>query len=132
MRLNEGSVVPVFIRQALNKEELNVFGDGRQTRSSCYVSDLIEGIFQLGLSDYHEPVNIGNPREMTILDFAHKILEITGAKSKIITKPLPEDDPKVRQPDITRARNLLGCEPKVDFESGIRETLSHFRQQFAT
>ena len=127
MRLNDGRVVPAFISQALNQEELTVFGDGRQTRSFCYVSDLIEGIFRLGLSDYHEPVNIGNPREMTILEFANKILEITGAKSQIITKPLPVDDPKVRQPDITRARKLLGWEPKVDFESGIRETITYFR-----
>ena len=132
MRLNDGRVVPAFISQALNHEELTVFGDGRQTRSFCYVSDLIEGIFRLGLSDYHEPVNIGNPGEMTILDFANKILEITGAKSKIITKALPQDDPKVRQPDITRARKLLGWEPKVDFESGIRETLSYFRQRLGT
>jgi dTDP-glucose 4,6-dehydratase len=132
MRLNDGRVVPAFISQALNQEELTVFGDGRQTRSFCYVSDLIEGIFRLGLSDYHEPVNIGNPREMTILEFANKILEVTGAKSKIITKPLPEDDPKVRQPDITRARKLLGWEPKVDFESGIRETLLYFRQRLGT
>ena len=129
MRLNDGRVVPAFISQALNQEELTVFGDGRQTRSFCYVSDLVDGIFRLGLSDYHEPVNIGNPREMTILDFANKILEITGAKSRIITKPLPVDDPKVRQPDITRARKVLGWEPKVDFESGIRETISYFRQK---
>ena len=129
MRLNDGRVVPAFISQALNQEELTVFGDGRQTRSFCYVSDLVDGIFRLGLSDYHEPVNIGNPREMTILDFANKILEITGAKSGIITKPLPVDDPKVRQPDITRARKVLGWEPKVDFESGIRETISYFRQK---
>jgi dTDP-glucose 4,6-dehydratase len=131
MRLNDGRVVPAFISQALNQEELTVFGDGRQTRSFCYVSDLVDGIFRLGLSDYHEPVNIGNPREMTILDFAKKILEITGAKSRIITKALPVDDPKVRQPDITRARQLLGWEPKVDFESGIRETISYFRQKIA-
>jgi dTDP-glucose 4,6-dehydratase len=131
MRLNDGRVVPAFISQALNQEELTVFGDGRQTRSFCYVSDLVDGIFRLGLSDYHEPVNIGNPREMTILDFANKILEITGAKSRIITKPLPVDDPKVRQPDITRARKVLGWEPKVDFESGIRETISYFRQKTA-
>jgi dTDP-glucose 4,6-dehydratase len=131
MRLNDGRVVPAFISQALNQEELTVFGDGRQTRSFCYVSDLVDGIFRLGLSDYHEPVNIGNPREMTILDFANKILEITGAKSRIITKALPVDDPKVRQPDITRARKLLGWEPKVDFESGIRETISYFRQKIA-
>jgi dTDP-glucose 4,6-dehydratase len=131
MRLNDGRVVPAFISQALNQEELTVFGDGGQTRSFCYVSDLIDGIFRLGLSDYHEPVNIGNPREMTILDFANKILEITGTKSRIITKPLPVDDPKVRQPDITRARKLLGWEPKVDFESGIRETISYFRKKIA-
>jgi dTDP-glucose 4,6-dehydratase len=129
MRLNDGRVVPAFISQALKQEELTVFGDGRQTRSFCYVSDLIEGIFRLGLSDYHEPENIGNPREMTILEFANKILEITGTKSPIITKPLPVDDPKVRQPDITRARKLLGWEPKVDFESGIRETITYFRQK---
>jgi dTDP-glucose 4,6-dehydratase len=131
MRLNDGRVVPAFISQALNQEELTVFGEGGQTRSFCYVSDLVDGIFRLGLSDYHEPVNIGNPREMTILDFAKKILEITGAKSRIITKALPVDDPKVRQPDITRARKLLGWEPKVDFESGIRETISYFRQKIA-
>ena len=129
MRLNDGRVVPAFISQSLKQEELTVFGDGRQTRSFCYVSDLVEGIFRLGLSDYHEPVNIGNPREMTILEFANKILEITGTKSPIITKPLPVDDPKVRQPDITRARKLLGWEPKVDFESGIRETITYFRQK---
>jgi dTDP-glucose 4,6-dehydratase len=132
MRLNDGRVVPAFISQALNQQELTVFGDGKQTRSFCYVSDLVDGIFRLGLSDYHEPVNIGNPREMTILDFANKILEITGAKSRIITKPLPVDDPKVRQPDITRARKVLGWEPKVDFESGIRETISYFRQKTET
>jgi dTDP-glucose 4,6-dehydratase len=131
MRLNDGRVVPAFISQALNQEELTVFGDGRQTRSFCYVSDLIDGIFRLGLSDYHEPVNIGNPTEMTILDFAKKIFEITEAKSQIITKPLPLDDPKVHQPDITRARKLLGWEPKVDFESGIRETISYFSQKLA-
>jgi dTDP-glucose 4,6-dehydratase len=129
MRLNDGRVVPAFISQALNQEELTVFGDGKQTRSFCYVSDLIEGILRLGLSDYHEPVNIGNPREMTIFEFANKILEITGANSRINTKPLPVDDPKVRQPDITRARKLLGWEPKVDFESGIRETISYFRHK---
>src|ERR1700724_72268 len=129
MRLKDGRVVPAFISQALNREPLTVFGDGSQTRSFCYVSDLIDGIFRLALSDYHEPVNIGNPREMTILNFANKILEITGAKSQIITKPLPVDDPRVRQPDITRARKLLGWEPKVDFESGIRETISYFKEK---
>jgi dTDP-glucose 4,6-dehydratase len=129
MRLKDGRVVPAFIGQALSQEPLTVFGNGSQTRSFCYVSDLIDGIFRLALSDYHEPVNIGNPREMTVLDFANKILEITGAKSQIITKPLPVDDPKVRQPDITRARELLGWEPKVDFESGIRETIFYFKEK---
>jgi dTDP-glucose 4,6-dehydratase len=95
----------------------------------CYVSDLIDGIFRLALSDYHDPINIGNPREMTILEFANKILEITGAKSQIITKPLPVDDPKVRQPDIRRARTLLGWEPKIDFETGIRETILYFKEK---
>jgi dTDP-glucose 4,6-dehydratase len=131
MRLKDGRVVPAFISQALNREPLTVFGDGSQTRSFCYVSDLIDGIFRLALSDYHEPVNIGNPAEMTIFDFARKILEITGAKSEIVTKPLPVDDPKVRQPDITRAKKLLGWEPKVDFESGIRETIVYFRDRLA-
>src|ERR1700724_3560703 len=129
MRLKDGRVVPEFISEALNQEPLTVFGDGSQTRSFCYVSDLIDGIFRLAVNDYHEPVNIGNPREMTILNFANKILEITGAKSQIITKPLPVDDPRVRQPDITRARKLLGWEPKVDFESGIRETISYFKEK---
>jgi dTDP-glucose 4,6-dehydratase len=131
MRLRDGRVVPAFISQALNREPLTVFGDGSQTRSFCFVSDLIDGIFRLALSDYHEPVNLGNPEEMTILDFARKILEITGAKSEIVTKPLPVDDPKVRQPDITRAKKLLGWEPKVDFESGIRETIEYFRDKLA-
>ena len=129
MRLKDGRVVPAFISQALNQEPLTVFGDGRQTRSFCYVSDLIDGIFRLALSDYHDPINIGNPREMTILEFANKILEITGAKSQIITKPLPVDDPKVRQPDIRRARTLLGWEPKIDFETGIRETILYFKEK---
>jgi dTDP-glucose 4,6-dehydratase len=131
MRLKDGRVVPAFISQALNQEPLTVFGDGSQTRSFCYVSDLIEGIFRLAMTDYHEPVNIGNPREMTIIEFADKILQITGSKSRIVTQPLPEDDPKVRRPDISRARTLLGWEPKVDFESGIRETILYFRDRKA-
>jgi dTDP-glucose 4,6-dehydratase len=129
MRLKDGRVVPAFISQALNQEPLTVFGDGSQTRSFCYVSDLIEGIFRLAMSDYHEPVNIGNPREMTILEFADKILQITGSKSPIVKQPLPEDDPKVRRPDISRARRLLRWEPKVDFESGIRETILYFKDR---
>src|ERR1700745_3006031 len=131
MRLKDGRVVPAFISQALNQEPLTVFGNGSQTRSFCYVSDLIEGIFRLAMTDYHEPVNIGNPREMTILEFAEKILQITGSKCQIVNKPLPEDDPKVRRPDISRARKLLGWEPKVDFESGIRETILYFKDRKA-
>lgn len=129
MRLHDGRVVPAFLGQALQQEPITVFGDGSQTRSFCYVSDLIDGIFRLALSDYHAPVNIGNPREMTILQFAHAILEITGSHSRIIRKPLPTDDPKTRQPDISRARKVLGWEPKVDFESGIRETISFFEEK---
>ena len=129
MRLRDGRVVPAFISQALNQEPLTVFGDGSQTRSFCYVSDLIDGIFRLAMSDYHGPVNLGNPREMTIRQFAEKILEITGAKSEISYKPLPVDDPKVRQPDIARARKLLNWEPKVAFEDGIRETIDYFKSR---
>ena len=129
MRLQDGRVVPAFISQALNNEPLTVFGDGSQTRSFCYVSDLIDGIFRLALSDFHEPVNIGNPGEMTILDFAQKILALTGSTAQIVFKPLPVDDPRVRQPDITRAKRLLGWQPKVDFESGVRETIGYFRQK---
>jgi len=129
MRLRDGRVVPAFISQALNNEPLTVFGDGSQTRSFCYVSDLIDGIFRLALSNYHEPVNIGNPAEMTILDFARKILALTGSSAQISFKPLPIDDPRVRQPDISRAKRLLGWQPKVDFESGIRETIGYFKSR---
>ena len=129
MRLRDGRVVPAFISQALNNEPLTVFGDGSQTRSFCYVSDLIDGIFWLALSDFHEPVNIGNPAEMTILDFAQKILSLTGSTAQIVFKPLPVDDPRVRQPDITRAKRLLGWQPKVDFESGVRETIGYFKRK---
>jgi dTDP-glucose 4,6-dehydratase len=127
MRLRDGRVVPAFIGQALAGKPLTVFGDGSQTRSFCYVSDLIDGIFKLAMSDYHEPVNMGNPREMTIKQFAEEIIRITGAKSKIEYKPLPVDDPKVRQPDISRAKKILGWEPKVQFEQGIKETIEYFR-----
>ena len=129
MRLNDGRVVPAFIGQALTGEPMTIFGDGSQTRSFCYVSDLIDGIFRLMMSDFHEPVNIGNPREMTIRQFGEEIRRITGTTSQIEHKPLPVDDPKVRQPDITRARNLLGWEPKVDFDKGIRETIEFFREK---
>lgn len=127
MRLDDGRVVPAFIGQALTGKPLTIFGDGSQTRSFCYVSDLIDGIYRLMMSDFHEPVNIGNPREMTIRQFAEEILRITGANCPIEQKPLPVDDPKVRQPDITRAKKVLGWEPKVDFDKGIRETIEFFR-----
>jgi len=126
MRLRDGRVVPAFIGQALNGKPLTVFGDGSQTRSFCYVSDLIDGIFKLAMSDFHEPVNMGNPREMTIKQFADEIIRITGAKSTIEYKPLPVDDPKVRQPDIARAKKILGWEPHVSFEEGIRRPSNIF------
>jgi dTDP-glucose 4,6-dehydratase len=127
MRLRDGRVVPAFIGQALAGEPLTIFGDGSQTRSFCYCTDLIDGIFRLSQSDFHEPVNIGNPREMTIKEFAEHILRITGAACGLEYKPLPVDDPKVRQPDITRAKTVLGWEPRVDFEEGIRATIEYFR-----
>jgi dTDP-glucose 4,6-dehydratase len=128
MRLRDGRVVPAFIGQALSGMPLTIFGDGAQTRSFCYVSDLIDGIFRLSQSDFHEPVNIGNPREMTIKQFAEEIIRITGTKSGIEYKPLPVDDPKVRQPDISRAKKILGWEPKVEFEEGITRTIEYFRE----
>jgi len=127
MRLRDGRVVPAFIGQALTGEPLTIFGDGSQTRSFTFVSDLIEGIYRLALSEFHEPVNIGNPREMTIKEFGEAILQITGSKSGIEYRPLPVDDPKVRQPDISRARRILGWEPKVQFEEGIVTTIDYFR-----
>jgi dTDP-glucose 4,6-dehydratase len=128
MRLRDGRVVPAFIGQALAGKPLTVFGDGSQTRSFCYVSDLIDGIFKLAMSDFHEPVNIGNPREMTIKQFADEVIRITGAKSVVEYNPLPVDDPKVRQPDISRAKKILGWEPKVQFEEGIKKTIDYFRE----
>jgi dTDP-glucose 4,6-dehydratase len=127
MRLRDGRVVPAFIGQALTDTPLTMFGDGSQTRSFCYVSDLIDGIFRLSQSDYHEPVNIGNPREMTIRQFAEEIIRITGTSAQIEHRPLPVDDPKVRQPDITLAKRVLGWQPKVPFEKGIVETIEYFR-----
>lgn len=131
MRLEDGRVVPAFIGQALQGRPISVFGDGSQTRSFCYVSDLIDGIFKLSQSNYHEPVNIGNPREMTVMEFAKAILKHTGVDLPIIHQDLPTDDPKVRQPDIALARQLLGWEPKVDFEEGITRTISYFRDFLA-
>ncbi len=127
MRLHDGRVVPAFISQALKHRPITVFGQGRQTRSFCYVSDLIEGIYRLMLSDYDLPVNIGNPAEMTVLDFAQQIIQATGSRSKIVYRPLPQDDPKQRRPDISRARKLLKWEPKVDLAAGLERTIDYFR-----
>lgn len=127
MRLKDGRVVPNFISQALRGEELTVYGDGSQTRSFCYVSDEIEGIYRLMMSDYTLPVNIGNPEEHTILEFAEIILKITGSRSKIAFKELPVDDPKQRRPDITKARKLLKWEPQVSLEAGLKETIKYFK-----
>ena len=127
MRLNDGRVIPAFIGQALRGEELTVFGDGSQTRSFCYVDDQIEGIYSLLMSDYAEPVNIGNPYEISILDFVQEIIKLTGTQQKIIFKPLPKDDPMQRQPDITKAKAILGWEPKVDRKEGMRLTYDYFK-----
>jgi dTDP-glucose 4,6-dehydratase len=127
MRVKDGRAVPAFMSQALRNEDVTVFGDGSQTRSFCYVSDLVEGIIRLMESNVNDPVNIGNPAEMTIKQIAETIIEMTGSKSKVIYKPLPEDDPKVRRPDITRARTLLGWEPKVDLREGLTKTIDYFR-----
>jgi dTDP-glucose 4,6-dehydratase len=127
MRLKDGRVVPAFIGQALKGEPLTVFGDGSQTRSFCYCSDLIDGIYRLSQSDFHEPVNIGNPVELTIKEFAERIARLTGSSSKIVYQPLPVDDPKQRRPDISRARKILGWEPKVDLESGLTQTIDWFK-----
>jgi len=127
MRPKDGRVVPAFIQQALTGEPLTVFGDGGQTRSFCFVSDLVEGIYRLLLSDVSEPVNIGNPHEMTILDFAKHILKLTGGTSEIVYEPLPLNDPKTRQPDITKARTILGWEPKVALDEGLGRTVEYFQ-----
>jgi len=127
MRLDDGRALPAFISQALKGEDLTVFGDGKQTRSFCFVSDLIDGIYKLLLSNEPMPVNIGNPNEITIEDFAKEVIKLTGSKSKLIYQELPVDDPKVRQPDITRAKNILGWSPKVDREEGLKITLEYFK-----
>jgi dTDP-glucose 4,6-dehydratase len=127
MRLNDGRVLPAFIGQALRGEDLTIFGDGSQTRSFCYVDDLIEGIYRLLLSDYPLPMNIGNPDEISIREFAEEIVKLTGTKQKIVFKELPKDDPKQRQPDITKARQILGWEPKVSREEGIKITFEYFK-----
>ena len=131
MRLRDGRVVPNFIMQALKREPLTVYGQGQQTRSFQYVDDLVEGIKRLLTTEHHLPVNIGNPHEMTVLEFAKKIIELTGSKSTIVYKPLPEDDPQVRQPDIAKARKVLGWEPKVELEEGLAKTIEYFRTRLA-
>jgi dTDP-glucose 4,6-dehydratase len=131
MRLDDGRALPTFVNQALHGEDITVFGDGSQTRSFCYVDDLVDGIYRLLLSDYHMPVNIGNPVEITLQQFAEEVLSITGADVKIIYKPLPQDDPKQRQPDITKAKELLGWSPKVDRNEGLKRTLAYFREAFS-
>ena len=127
MRLNDGRVLPAFIGQALRGEDLTVFGDGSQTRSFCYVDDLVEGIYRLLFSDYAYPVNVGNPDEITIAEFAEEIIKLTGTTQKVIYKPLPVDDPKQRQPDITRARSILGWEPRISRSEGLKITYDYFK-----
>src|ERR1700704_134502 len=128
MRLNDGRAVPAFMSQALRGEDVTIFGSGTQTRSFCYVTDLVDGILRLAESKENDPVNIGNPHEMTIEQIARTIIRMTGSKSQIVYRPLPEDDPKVRQPDITRARTLLGWEPKVGLEDGLTKKIEYFRK----
>jgi len=129
MRLEDGRAIPTFIRQALLGEDITVFGDGSQTRSFCYISDLVEGIYRVLMSSESRPVNLGNPQELTILQLAEAIIRLTGSRSKIIFTLLPQDDPKVRRPDITRVRQLCGWEPRVGFEEGLAQTVSYFREK---
>src|SRR5438477_2418266 len=129
MQLNDGRVVPAFLDQALRGEPLTVFGDGSQTRSFCYVSDMVDGLYRLMLSEERYPVNLGNPLEMTILEFAERIRKLTDSSSPIVRKPLPEDDPRQRQPDISKARRLLGWEPRVPLEEGLKQTTEYFRRK---
>ena len=131
MRLKDGRVVPAFASQALQGQPITIFGDGSQTRSFCYVSDLIDGIYRLSQADFHEPVNIGNPLELTIREFAERIVRITGSASTVTFQALPVDDPKQRRPDISRARALLGWEPKVELEDGLRQTIEYFKGRLA-
>ncbi len=129
MRLNDGRAIPAFIKSALKNEPIPVFGDGSQTRSFCFVEDLINGLEKLLMSNLNEPVNIGNPNEMTVLELGKLIIQMMGSKSKIAFKPLPVDDPKVRQPDITKARTQLGWEPQVDLKIGLQKTIDYFKQK---
>jgi dTDP-glucose 4,6-dehydratase len=129
MRINDGRAVPTFIAQALKGDDVTIFGSGSQTRSFCYISDLVDGILKLAESDLNDPVNIGNPHEMSIEDMARLIIRMTGSKSQVVFKPLPTDDPKVRRPDITRARTLLGWEPRIALEEGLTSTIDYFRKK---
>jgi dTDP-glucose 4,6-dehydratase len=129
MRLNDGRALPTFMTQALLGKDITIFGDGSQTRSFTFVSDLVDGIYRLAKSQETEPTNIGNPREMSIREFAQKVRDLTGTKSKVVERPLPVDDPKVRQPDITKARAKLGWEPKVSLEEGLKLTLPDFERR---
>jgi len=129
MRLDDGRAIPAFFSQALRGEDVTVFGDGSQTRSICYVDDLVEGVYRLLMSEFHDPVNLGNPDEISVLDLAKEIIALCSSKSKILNKPLPEDDPKVRQPDITKARTILKWEPKVPRTVGLKKTLEYFRSK---
>ena len=129
MRLKDGRVVPAFIGQALKGDPITIFGTGTQTRSFCFVSDLIDGIFKLSQGDFHEPVNIGNPLELTIKEFGERIVRLVGSKSTLVYQPLPTDDPKQRRPDITRARQRLGWEPKVELEDGLKQTIEYFKSR---
>ena len=129
MRLDDGRALPTFMSQALRGEDITVFGDGSQTRSFCYVDDLVDGIYRLLLSDYHLPVNVGNPSEITLQQFAEEVVALTGTKSEIVYNPLPQDDPKQRQPDITKAKAILGWEPKVERAEGLKRTLAYFQKQ---
>jgi dTDP-glucose 4,6-dehydratase len=131
MRVEDGRAIPAFMSQALRGEDVTVFGDGSQTRSLCYVSDLVDGLYRLLMSEVSDPVNIGNPHELTIRQLADRIIALAGSKSRVVERPLPVDDPKIRQPDITRARTLLGWEPKVPLDEGLRRTLDYFRRKLA-
>jgi dTDP-glucose 4,6-dehydratase len=131
MRVNDGRAVPAFMSQALRNEDVTIFGDGSQTRSFTYITDLVDGIIRLMLSEQNDPINIGNPREMTIKEIAETIIKMTGSTSRLVNKPLPTDDPKQRRPDITRARTLLGWEPKVHLEEGLVKTIEYFRTKVA-
>lgn len=129
MRIKDGRAIPNFIAQALRGEEVTVFGDGTQTRSFCYITDMVEGIYRLLMSDYNLPMNIGNPQEMTVIGLAQEIIALTASKSGIVKMPLPEDDPKVRQPDIMRAKRIIGWEPRVGLQEGLQNTIEYFRKK---